>query len=161
MNRIGDWIGDRIKWLNLASIRIFSVSNLVFYSRLSKERSATWFEWLSIFFATFTTKSVSFPINMSIENFSCPCCGHKTFDGKPDGTYAICPVCFWEDDPIQLNDIDFEGGANRVSLRQGQRNFLEFGACEKRTAAYVRKPRADEERDEGWRMLTDLVWKFG
>lgn len=94
---------------------------------------------------------------MSIENFPCPCCGYKTFEEKPDGTYAICPVCFWEDDPVQLNDIDYEGGANRVSLRQGQRNYLEFGACEREMVTHVRKPRADEERDEAWRMLKELM----
>lgn len=34
----------------------------------------------------------------------CPCCGYYTFDEKPSGTYDICEVCFWEDDPIQLDD---------------------------------------------------------
>lgn len=23
---------------------------------------------------------------------------------KSNGSYDICPVCFWEDDPIQLDD---------------------------------------------------------
>lgn len=94
---------------------------------------------------------------MSVENFPCPCCGYKTFEEKTNGTYLICPVCFWEDAPVQLNDIDYEGGANRVSLRQGQHNYLEFGACEREMVIHVRKPRADEERDEGWRMLKELM----
>ena len=46
--------------------------------------------------------------------YKCPCCGFYTFDSKLDGTYDICEVCFWEDDPIQLDDPDFEGGANNV-----------------------------------------------
>lgn len=90
---------------------------------------------------------------MSVENFPYPCCGYKTFEDKPDGTHAICAVCFWEDDSAQLSNVDYEGGANRVSLRQGQRNYLEFGAYEMEMVMHVRKPRADEERDEGWRML--------
>ena len=60
--------------------------------------------------------------------FPCPCCGYKTFAERPIGTYHICEVCFWEDDPIQLKDPDYEGGANAISLRQGQKNFQEFGA---------------------------------
>ena len=76
--------------------------------------------------------------------YKCPCCGFYTFDSKPDGTYDICEVCFWEDDPIQLDDPDFEGGANNVSLLQARKNFLRFGACEERCLPYVRKPTADE-----------------
>lgn len=50
----------------------------------------------------------------TVENrFACPCCGYKTYLEEPGGTYLICAVCFWEDDPVQLSDPDFEGGANR------------------------------------------------
>lgn len=30
---------------------------------------------------------------------------------------------FWEDDPIQLEDNEYKGGANRVSLIQARHNF--------------------------------------
>lgn len=53
--------------------------------------------------------------------YKCPCCGYYTFNDKPDGNYDICPVCFWEDDPIQLQDPNYAGGANKVSLLQGQK----------------------------------------
>ena len=46
--------------------------------------------------------------------FACPCCGHKTFTEKPNGTYDICPVCFWEDDAIQLDYPNYEGAANQL-----------------------------------------------
>lgn len=59
--------------------------------------------------------------NMVTQKYPCPCCGFKTFIKIPNGTYEICPVCLWEDDPIQLGEIDYEGGANQVSLMQGQR----------------------------------------
>jgi hypothetical protein len=85
--------------------------------------------------------------------FACSCCGSKTFREQPNGSYDICPVCFWEDDLIQLNDPNFEGGANRVSLKQGQKNFIEFGACEIEMIRYVRQPTKDEERDEIWKPL--------
>jgi hypothetical protein len=72
---------------------------------------------------------------------------------KPGGTYNICKVCFWEDDPIQLDDLQYEGGANRVSLRQGQKNFQKFGARERDMIKNVRPPNPDEGRGEGWKYL--------
>lgn len=45
---------------------------------------------------------------------------------------------FWEDDPIQLEDNEYKGGANRVSLIQARHNFLLFGACEEEMKKHVR-----------------------
>ena len=83
--------------------------------------------------------------------FACPCCGHKTFKEKPNGTYEVCPVCFWEDDPIQLDDPDYEGGANPTSLKQAQKNFLEFGACDLDMKRNVRTASAEEPKDKNWK----------
>lgn len=85
--------------------------------------------------------------------FACPCCGYKTLREIPVGTYNICEVCFWEDDPIQLDNPDSVGGANKVSLRQGQRNFQDFGACERDMEKNVRRPNIDELRDTEWKCL--------
>lgn len=90
---------------------------------------------------------------MVTEKFACPCCGYKTFTQQPNGTYDICQVCFWEDDPIQLKDPDYEGGANKVSLKQGQRNFVKYGACEKEMIKNVRPPKKDEKRDKEWKLI--------
>ena len=58
-------------------------------------------------------------MNRIIGKYKCPCCGFYTFDEKPDGNYDICPVCFWEDDPIQAEDIEYEGELiELVSYRQ-------------------------------------------
>ncbi|AKN31284.1 hydrolase [Clostridium carboxidivorans P7] len=76
--------------------------------------------------------------------YKCPCCGYYTFAEKPNGNYDICEVCFWEDDPIQLKDSTYEGGANHVSLIQAQKNFLKFGACEQEMVVHVRKPKPEE-----------------
>ena len=71
--------------------------------------------------------------------YKCPCYGYYTFNEKPSGTYDIYPICFWEDDNIQLEDPDFDGGANHVSLNKARRNFLKFGAYEKRRKIYYVK----------------------
>jgi hypothetical protein len=87
------------------------------------------------------------------DKFACPCCGYKTMSEKPGGTYNICQVCFWEDDPFQFNDPDCEGWANGVSLRQGQKNFQEFGACARDMIKNVRGPNIAELRGEDWKFL--------
>ncbi|WP_233218372.1 CPCC family cysteine-rich protein [Kosakonia radicincitans] len=40
------------------------------------------------------------------------------------GNYEICPVCDWEDDPVQSSDPDFSGGANTLSLLEARKEFL-------------------------------------
>ena len=85
--------------------------------------------------------------------FACPCCGYTTFDIVYGGTAEVCPVCFWEDDPDQFDDPDYEGGANNISLKQAQRHFVEFGACDKEWIGYVRKPKKSEQRNADWKML--------
>ncbi|MBO9829905.1 hypothetical protein J7373_16760 [Xanthomonas sp. A2111] len=48
----------------------------------------------------------------------CPCCGNLTIE-EP-GQYEICPVCQWEDDPVQSGDPGYSGGANELSLNQAR-----------------------------------------
>ncbi|SDX49922.1 CPCC family cysteine-rich protein [Paenibacillus sp. CF384] len=83
--------------------------------------------------------------------YTCPCCGYQTLDEQPTGTYEICHICFWEDDGIQFHDPDYEGGANEVSLKQGQKNYLAFGACEERYKQFVTKPTQADVCDPNWR----------
>lgn len=72
----------------------------------------------------------------------CPCCGYLTFDEQ--GHFDICPVCFWEDDPVQSNDEEYVGRANGISLRQARANFKVLGACEAKFIGNVRAPLPDE-----------------
>lgn len=55
--------------------------------------------------------------------FTCPCCGYKSLDLKPPGTFTICEICDWEDDAVQFDEPDYEGGANGYSLRQSQHKY--------------------------------------
>lgn len=48
-------------------------------------------------------------------------------DEPPPGTWLICEVCGWEDDPVQFADVDYESGANLVSLRQAREFYRTIG----------------------------------
>ncbi|WP_240799835.1 CPCC family cysteine-rich protein [Streptomyces sp. A1277] len=43
------------------------------------------------------------------------------------GSYALCPVCFLEDDGVQFRWQTMGGGADEVSLIEAQRSFQDFG----------------------------------
>ena len=86
------------------------------------------------------------------KKYFCPCCGYKSLDEEPTATYQICDICFWEDDPIQFNDWNYVGGANKVSLIQGQKNFEKFGAVEKRLIAHTEQQAKKKfERNINWK----------
>jgi hypothetical protein len=88
----------------------------------------------------------------------CLCCGYKTIEGyetnfgytKPPDTYAICPICWWQDDPVAFSHPDEVIGPNGVSLRQAQENFAEFGASERRLLPHARQPDENDERNLNW-----------
>jgi len=82
--------------------------------------------------------------------YPCACCGHLTL-GQPPGSYEVCPVCFWEDDAVQLRWPTYAGGANRPSLIDSQRAYALFGAMEDRFVKHVRQASEDEQMDAGWR----------
>lgn len=78
------------------------------------------------------------------KGYPCACCGFLTMSEPIPGTFEICPVCFWEDDNVQFNDIDFVGGANEESLRQAQLNFKKFKASSSKFLKNVRLPLPEE-----------------
>jgi hypothetical protein len=79
---------------------------------------------------------------------------------EPPGSYAICPICFWEDDNVQLRFPTMTSGPNKVSLINAQRNFLRFGASEERFISNVRKPEATDEKDPTWRPIDSAKDRF-
>lgn len=75
---------------------------------------------------------------------SCPCCGSLTLDEKDH--FEICPVCFWEDNPIQSNDKEYTGGANEMSLNEARNNYNRYRAVSKDFTSKVRKPKKEESQ---------------
>jgi hypothetical protein len=82
--------------------------------------------------------------------YPCPACGYLVFS-QPAGSYQICPICNWEDDPVQLQHPDLAGGANTVSLIEAQRNVMTLGAVEARLRSDVRAPGPADIKDLTWR----------
>lgn len=77
---------------------------------------------------------------MTAPKHPCAACGLLVFD-EPSGSYAICPVCGWEDDPVQLAHPSLAGGANRESLRVAQPIAAPRAAEAIRGGARARDPR--------------------
>ncbi len=75
-------------------------------------------------------------------NKKCPCCQYKTL--SVNSMYDVCPVCYWQDDPIQNQLSDFEGGANEVSLQQAKENYNQYSAVQKELMQFIRKPKVFE-----------------
>lgn len=86
------------------------------------------------------------------ERYPCPCCGYRVFARQP-GSSEQCPICLWEDDLAQLRFARLPGSANHVSLEQGQLNFADCGAAERRHVGDVRQPLELEMREADWRPL--------
>ncbi len=79
-----------------------------------------------------------------VQGFACPCCGYLTLGEEPPGTFCHCEVCWWEDDPVQFADPDYEGGGNAPSLRQAQEFYRTIGVSDPHLKGHERAPRAQE-----------------
>ena len=78
------------------------------------------------------------------EKLQCPCCGFFTID-REEPEFDICPVCFWEYDPVQNADPEYAGGANDLSLKECRENYTKIGACEERFLTKVRAALEEEK----------------
>ena len=85
------------------------------------------------------------------KKYTCPCCGYKVFDNPP-GSFEICPICYWEDEAMQLR-YPKEVGANKFSLVESQINFEKDGVSNIELKIFVRKASENEEKDKNWRKI--------
>lgn len=63
---------------------------------------------------------------MSENLLPCPCCKTPMFEEY--GSFDICLKCNWQDDIVQLNNPDFAGGANHLSLNEYTEQYLQHQA---------------------------------
>ncbi|MDX1456663.1 MAG: CPCC family cysteine-rich protein [Marinobacter sp.] len=96
------------------------------------------FSWIKRAFRHDNTLQWDGPVGTE-SRAQCPCCDYITLAER--GSYQICPVCFWEDDGQDLDELDVASGPNRgMTLREGRRNFEAFGACEQGMVRHVLRP---------------------
>ncbi len=53
----------------------------------------------------------------------CPCCGSVEVPKGEAGLYYVCTNCGWENDEIQRDKPDYDGGANRMSLNEAKEAY--------------------------------------
>ena len=70
--------------------------------------------------------------------YQCACCDYFTLY-EPLGSYDICPVCFWEDDPeIEFDKQDKPSPSNHeLTLKEARGNFIKIGACNQEMLEHV------------------------
>lgn len=73
---------------------------------------------------------------------TCPCCGYKTL-AEREG-YDICPICFWEDEPVNVPYVPMGGANGSLSLYEAHHNFIAFGASERASLPFVRRVAVSE-----------------
>lgn len=56
-----------------------------------------------------------------VQNKQCACCGQFTLE--KDSIFEICDNCGWQDDGVQNDKPDYEGGANKMSLNQAKEAY--------------------------------------
>ena len=86
----------------------------------------------------------------------CPCCGYLVHGDGPGG-HGICPICRWQDDPVQLRWPLSGGGANRSSLLEAQRHYAAHGVSRETGRAHARPATEHDARDRGFRHIDLLI----
>ena len=83
---------------------------------------------------------------MAEKGYPCPSCGFIVFDSP--GGWEICPICDWEDDPVQMINPNMQGGANRICLWEAQQKIL-------KNVPLSMHLHQGYQRDPKWRPLTE------
>lgn len=73
-----------------------------------------------------------------MSEYQCPCCDYYTLPSR--ASYAICPVCYWEDDGQDMDRLDEVSGPNHITLREARENFTSVGACDQSAVSLVLGP---------------------
>src|SRR6185295_4359824 len=68
----------------------------------------------------------------------------------------ICPICLWEEEYLNPEDLLGFSSANHMTLYQAQTNYKKFGCCSDRLLKNSRKP-LDEKKDGNWLSVQDII----
>lgn len=79
------------------------------------------------------------------KNSKCPCCTYLTLSNKTWGSYEICPVCFWQNDLLCIEDPSYCSPLNEgTTLSQAKTNHIRFGAFKEDIVHLTRLPLEEE-----------------
>ncbi|MBQ9267675.1 MAG: hypothetical protein IJ217_05335 [Clostridia bacterium] len=67
------------------------------------------------------------PVKLEMKFIRCPVCGTIEFDPN-DYEWSICKECYWEYDKLQVEDPDYWGGANCLSLNEYKKLYEKLKA---------------------------------
>jgi hypothetical protein len=84
-------------------------------------------------------------------DITCLCCGYKTLGERE--AWEICPICFWEDEPITDPYVGTGGPNGSLTLHEAQKNFMAIGASVRGSLTHVRQPTHTDRRDQHWQPL--------
>lgn len=70
-----------------------------------------------------TDKVTYIPV-YSDKDMKCPVCRKYVFPGF--NSLEICPICGWQDDWLQKKDPNYAGGANKYSLNDARKRYIEI-----------------------------------
>lgn len=74
------------------------------------------------------------------DKVQCACCGFYTISQIAE----TCPVCYWEENIYQEENIDDNDAPNYVSLKEARENFKKHGAKKPELINLTRKPFPEE-----------------
>ena len=56
-----------------------------------------------------------------MKKYQCPCCSYFTYNVPPAEDWGfICPVCFWENDPLIASNDDPSGSNHGITLNEAK-----------------------------------------
>lgn len=147
-----------LKFLNEVDLKkgVPSINYMNSVNKMSFIAQTTWWDHFAGIEDNDLHVLIMYTLKRLMDKYTCPCCGFKTFS-EPNGIYEICLVCSWQDDGVMNDNPDYWGGANKVTLRQAQRNYIEFGASEKRFIGKL--VRECYEKDPLWKPVWEKETK--
>jgi hypothetical protein len=95
------------------------------------------------------------------KRYACPVCSFYTLYRKAGRIHEVCPVCFWEDDPLHLSDPDYRQSCNELSLTEARENYRLCGADRPADLPYIRPPfpqELPENQKASNQKLHRMIW---
>jgi len=93
------------------------------------------------------------PLRLCNKAYPCACCGHMAFERQP-GSYDVCPICWWEDDEVQLRPNWWNFGGPNKPIRVAQWKYQRRGQLPP-DAVWEREPIEGDVRDPDWYPLPE------